>query len=165
MKNQLEICHEYFQCPDDIIVDLNNIEIYSGAADIRQIDFDPAPGSNVLRVTLAKKYPGNFEYDPSLNSVTKNSKVRINNIIVENRHFRSLVIKCGLVEIDLAKNLSFPSKYIDHENCLTMEGSIYLIKFDFPVKNWMQIHLHGRNLESIRPANSHARELLNKIEK
>jgi hypothetical protein len=160
MKNLLQIEHEYFSCPDTIVVYLNDEKIYSGLADIGKIDFVPAVGLNVLRVMLDKKHPENFQYDSTKNQVLKDSKVRIKEIIVENRYFRSLTIKCGLVEIDIAKNLTFPSKYIDHENCLTMEGSVYLIKFEFPIKNWMQIHLHRRNLDDIKQTNQQARDLL-----
>lgn len=150
-KNQICLKNEYFDSPDIVTVCHNEIEIYQGPADLDAIDFVPTVGINTLTVTLDKKMPGNFFYNSAANQVEKDSKVIINEIIVESRYFRSLVIKCGLVEIDLEKNLSFPSKYIDHENVLTMEGSKYFIKFESPIKRWMHIHLHGREL-SMQPA-------------
>jgi hypothetical protein len=64
------------------------------------------------------------------------------------------------VEVDLRKNLNFWSKYIDHENVLTMAGSQYLIKFDFPVKHWMQLHKHGRDLDALTPTNQQVKKNL-----
>lgn len=160
MKNQIQLDHEYFDEPDTISVSLNGTVIYSGSAEVKHINFSPSDGTNVLTVKLDKKQSGNFKYDNVSNQVLKNSTVKIKEIIVEDRYFRSLVIKCGLVEIDLEKNLGFPSKYIDHENCLTMEGSIYLIKFDWPIKHWMQIHLHGRDLSLLQLNNQRPKDLL-----
>jgi hypothetical protein len=160
MKNQIQIDHEYFVGPDDISVNLNGVVIYSGPANIEKIDFYPSNGTNILTVTLDKKQSENFKYDSVSNQLLKNSTVKIKEIIVEDRYFRSLVIKCGLVEVDLEKNLGFPSKYIDHENCLALEGSIYLIKFDCPIKHWMQVHLHGRNLRTLQFKNQRPKDLL-----
>jgi hypothetical protein len=160
MKNQIQIEHTFFTTPDEISVYLNDDIIYRGPADIGTIDFFPSSDINILTVTLDKKQTGNFYFDCVSNQVTKNSQTLIKEIIVENRYFRSLVIKCGLVEIDLEKNLNFPSKYIDHENCLTMEGSIYLIKFQMPIKHWMQIHLNGRDLRMIKSKNDKIRSAL-----
>ena len=160
MKNQIQIYHEFFSQPDRILIHINGKMIYQGDADIGAVDFVPEDGCNILTVTLESKTNGNFVYDDTIGQVIKDSKIKIQEIIVENRYFRSLVIKCGLVEVDLAKNLNFPSKYIDHENVLTMEGSQYLIKFDYPIKNWMQIHRHGRDLSKIKPVNQHVKQRL-----
>ena len=160
MKNQIQLDHEFFSQPDLISIHLNGKSIYKGNADVGVVDFIPENGCNVLTVTLESKTAGNFLYDNTIGQVTKDSKIKIQEIIVENRYFRSLVIKCGLVEVDLAKNLNFPSKYIDHENVLTMEGSQYLIKFDYPIKNWMQIHRHGRDLSKITPVNERVKQRL-----
>ena len=160
MLNQIQIEHQYFSQPDEITVNLNGRGIYTGPADVGKLDFVPDQGTNVLNVILDHKQPGNFFYDDACRQVTKNSVTKIKEIIVEGRYFRSLLTKCGLVEIDIARNPDFPSKYIDHENCLTMAGSIYLIKFDFPIKQWMQIHLHGRDLSKHCAANQRARSLL-----
>jgi len=157
-NNQICIKNQYFDKPDIITVCHNEIEIYHGLADLDAIDFEPTIGLNTLTVTLDKKMPGNFLYNPVTNQVEKNSKIIINEIIVESRYFRSLVIKCGLVEIDLEKNLTFPSKYIDHENVLTMEGSKYFIKFESPIKRWMHIHLHGKDLSVQSDVNSAVKE-------
>jgi hypothetical protein len=151
--NQLQLLHNYTTEPDRITVRLNDKIIYSGAATVEAIDFQPDTGVNKLTVSLDVKSPGNFFYNCNSEQIEINSQVRINELIVESRYFRNLIIKCGLVEIDLKKNLMFPSKYIDHENVLTMEGSEYLIKFEYPIKNWFQIHKHGRNLEEIVPNN------------
>ena len=160
MKNLLQLKHEYFAAPDDISVYLNDLQLYRGPADTTRIDFSPVVGSNTLRVILDHKHPGNWQYDSGQDMILKDSKVTIQEIIVEDRYLRSLTTKCGLVEINLEKNLNFPSKYIDHENCLTMEGSVYLIKIEFPIKHWIQIHLHGRNLNNIQPTNQQARQFL-----
>lgn len=160
MKNQIHIKHKYFTLPDLICIRLNGSEVYSGPGNLEKLDFSPTNGTNILTVTLVEKKPGNFYYDPVTNTVLKDSAIWINEIIVENRYFRSLVVKCGLVEIDLEKNLNFPSKYIDHENCITMEGSVYLIKFESPIKHWMQVHLHGRDLNKIQISNQRVQEKL-----
>jgi hypothetical protein len=160
MKNQIQIDHKYFTEPDDISVNLNGVVIYSGPATVEKINFCPSNGPNILTVTLDKKQSENFKYDSVNNQILRDSVVKIKEIIVEDRYFRSLTTKCGLVEVDLVKNLNFPSKYIDHENCLTMEGSIYLIKFDYPVKYWMQVHLHGRDLNTLQIKNQRPRDLL-----
>lgn len=156
--NQLQLLHQYTTVPDKITIRLNNNVIYTGDADISSIDFLPESGLNELTMTLDVKSDGNFFYNGTTNQLEKNSSVKINEIIVESRYFRSLVTKCGLVEVDLKKNLTFPTKYIDHENMLTMEGSIYLIKFEYPIKNWMQIHKHCRNLEDIVTTNQIVKE-------
>jgi hypothetical protein len=163
MKNQIQIKHDFFSAPDKISIQINNKIIYTGNADIGTVDFVPDLGLNVLTVTLDLKSNGNFLYDSDNNQVIKDSKVKIHELIVDNRYFRSLVIKCGLVEIDLAKNLNFPSKYIDHENVLTMEGSQYLIKFEYPIKNWMQIHRHGRNIAQIDLPNERLKQKIAEI--
>jgi hypothetical protein len=149
MTNLIELNHIFYSTPDIVTVELNNQVIYCGSADVRKINFIPQHGLNILTVTLNKKSSGNFMYDSQTNRVLKDSSVTVKEIIVENRYFRSLITKCGLVEVDISKNLSFPSKYIEHDNCLCMEGSIYLIKFEYPIKNWMQIHLHGTDLSKI----------------
>lgn len=151
--NQIQIHHEYFSSPDLISIRLNNRLLYQGPANVGSVDFVPHAGNNVLTVNLDVKSVGNFLYDSASNQVLKDSKVIIKEIIVEKRYFRSLVIKCGLVEVDLAQNINFPSKYLDHENVLTMAGSQYLIKFDYPIKNWMQIHRHQRDLTKIKANN------------
>ena len=158
--NQLQLQHKYTTMPDLITVRLNDQIIYRGNADIESIDFEPAQGINELTVTLDVKSPGNFVYNNATGQVDQDSSVKISELIVESRYFRSLVIKCGLVVVDLKKNLSFPSKYIDHENMITMEGSKYLIEFEYPIKNWMHIHKHGRNLEGIQLTNNLVREEL-----
>jgi len=152
--NQLQIVHEYITDPDKIIVRLNGDVIYTGPATVGSINFQPQIGMNTMTVLLDIKSPGNFFYNDQTGQVEKNSRVTINELIVESRYFReSLIVKCGLVEVDLAKNLSFPSKYIDHENVLVMEGSEFLIKFEYPIKNWMQIHKHGINLTDLKETN------------
>ena len=161
-KNQIHIKHEYFDSPDLITIMHNQTQIYHGPATVEVLDFLPTPGTNTITVYLDQKMPGNFVYNNSTQQVEKNSKTIINEIIVESRYFRSLVTKCGLVEIDLAKNLSFPSKYIDHENVLTMEGSSYFIKFDSPIKQWIHIHPHGKNLEDLPEVNQSIKEKLYK---
>jgi hypothetical protein len=153
MKNLLQLEHTHFGTPDHISVVLNATLVYSGAADIGKIELDPKQGQNSLQVILDKKQDCNFRYDAEKAQVVKNSHVLVKELVIHDRYFRSLLTKCGLVEIDIKKNLHFPSKYIDHENCLTMEGSIYLIKFDLPIKNWMQIHLHGRDLDTVLKKN------------
>jgi hypothetical protein len=157
-KNQIHIKNEYFDAPDIITVCHNDIEIYHGPADLGVIDFVPTIGINTLTVTLDKKMPGNFFYNSTTDQLEKDSKIIINEIIVESRYFRLLVIKCGLVEIDLAKNLSFPSKYVAQSNVLTMEGSKYFIKFKSPIKKWMHVHLHGTDLDTQPMVNSTIKE-------
>lgn len=157
--NQLQLKHEYITEPDKIIVRLNGDVIYAGIATVGSIDFQPQLGINRLTVLLDTKSPGNFFYNSQTGQVEKNSRLTIDELIVESRYFRKpLIIKCGLVEVDLAKNLSFPSKYIDHENVLTMEGSEFLIKFEYPIKNWMQIHKHGRDMQQITKTNCLVKE-------
>ena len=151
--NQLQIDHIHFSEPDIIVVNLNDREIYTGPANIGFLDLLPRHGKNILTVLMQKKQIGNFEYDAQSQKVVKDSQVKIKELIIESRYFRSLLTKCGLVEIDLEKNLNFPSKYIDHENVLTMEGSLYLLKFDFPIKHWMQIHKHSRILTNSNTVN------------
>ena len=158
--NQLQIKNLYESTPDTITVRLNNNVIYSGPADVQSIDFNPANGINILTVSLDLKAPGNFYYNNQTSQVEKNSKVIVHEIIVESRYFRNLITKCGLVEVDLSKNLSFPSKYIDHENVLTMEGSEYLIKFEYPIKKWMHIHRFGRDLDKLKITNQRVKERL-----
>ena len=160
MLNQLQLVHEYMTVPDRITVKLNNIVIYQGPADIEFIDFVPALGSNKLSIILDIKSQGNFYYNNENCQVEKDSKIAIKEIIVESRYFRSLVTKCGLVEIDLKKNIHFPLKYLAPNNILTMEGSEYSIKFDYPIKNWMQIHRHGRDLDIKQPFNQLVKERL-----
>jgi hypothetical protein len=41
-----------------------------------------------------------------------------------------------------------------------MEGSEYSIKFDYPIKNWMQIHRHGRDLDIKQQSNQLVKEKL-----
>jgi hypothetical protein len=151
--NQLQLLHEYVAEPDKITVKINREIVYTGDATVEFVNFQPILGTNILTVSLDTKSPGNFFYNNYTRQVENNSIVTINEIIVESRYFRNLVIKCGLVEVDIAKNLAFPSKYIDHENVLTMEGSEYLIKFEYPIKNWMQIHKHGRDLNNMNQSN------------
>ena len=158
--NQLYIEHTYFSKPDTITVRHNGLPIYNGPANVNVVDFRPVDGENVITVTLDSKHEGNFFYNSNTGSVEKDSWVKMSNLVVQNSHFRSLMIKCGLVEIDLEKNITFPNKYIDHENVLTMEGSIYLIKFEYPVKNWMHIHLHGRNLATLPDVSKKIKEKL-----
>lgn len=158
--NQLQLKHSFETIPDTIIVKLNNDVVYHGPADVPSIDFFPTPGTNILTVLLESKAQGNFYFNAETNQVEKDSTVLIHELIVESRYFRNLVIKCGLVEVDLKKNLSFPSKYIDHENVLTMEGSEYLIKFEYPVKKWMHIHRFGRDLDKIEITNQRVKERL-----
>lgn len=158
--NQIQIVNHCFDAPDVITIRLNEEIIYQGPATVGTVNFDPRVGENRLSVTLDIKSPGNFYYNSNTGQLEKNSQVKIHEIIVESRYFRSLLTKCGLVEIDLKKNLNFPSKYIDHENVLTMEGSEYSIKFDYPVKKWMQIHLHGRDLDALAESNKRVKERL-----
>lgn len=160
MINQLQLLHSYVSSPDKITVRLNGNVLYHGDADIEYIDFDPAVGTNILTVAVDTKTAGNFFYNDETSQVEKNSKIEIKELIVESRYFRSLVTKCGLVEVDLKKNIHFPLKYLAPNNVLTMEGSEYLIKFEYPVKNWMQIHLHGRDLEKIELTNQLVKERL-----
>lgn len=158
--NQLQLHHEYITVPDKITVRLNDVVIYNGDADVETIDFQPIIGMNKLTVSLDIKSPGNFFYNNSSGQIDKNSNVTIKELIVESRYFRNLITKCGLVEIDLKKNLTFPTKYIDHENVLTMEGSEYLIKFEYPIKHWMQIHKHARDLAVLTPTNNLVKDQL-----
>lgn len=159
--NQLQLKHSYFSEPDLITVKLNDTILYSGPAGATQlIDFVPALGTNRLTVKLDKKSTGNFYYNSETEQVEKDSKVVIHELIVESRYFRNLVVKCSFVEIDLEKNLSFPSKYIDHENVLTMEGSEYFLKFEYPIKRWMHIHRFGRDLDKIEITNQRVKERL-----
>lgn len=158
--NQLQLEHNYTTEPDKITVKLNNTILYSGNATVKNIDFLPKHGINILTVSLDHKSLGNFFYNPETELVEINSTVVIKEIIVESRYFRNLVIKCSLVEVDIEKNLAFPSKYINHENVLTMEGSEYMIKFEYPIKHWMQIHKHGRNLKAMHEANKLVKDRL-----
>ena len=160
MINQLQLSHSYITVPDKITVCINNKILYQGDANIECIDFVPETGTNILTVTMDTKSPGNFLYNTETNQVEKDSRVVIKEIIVESRYFRSLVTKCGLVEVDLKKNIHFPLKYLAPDNVLTMEGSVYLIKFDYPVKKWMQIHLHGRDLDNLQLTNQIIKERL-----
>jgi hypothetical protein len=160
MLNQLQLSHEYLTIPDKITVKLNDMIIYQGLADIEFIDFVPVLGLNKLSILLDTKSKGNFYYNNKSGQVEKDSKITIKEIIVESRYFRSLVTKCGLVEIDLKKNIHFPLKYLAPNNILTMEGSEYLIKFDYPIKNWMQIHRHGRDLDVDQTSNQLVKERL-----
>jgi len=155
--NQLQLTHTYITNPDQIIVQINSNEIYHGPADVEFINFDPIVGINVLTVKLEKKSDGNFLYNNQTNQVEKDSHLQIKELVVESRYFRSLLTKCGIIEIDIKKYLSFPSKYL-HGKMLTMEGSEYCIKFEFPIKNWMQIHKHGRILEDIQGVNQKVKE-------
>lgn len=158
--NQIQLNHSYRSEPDQIDIVHNGVAIYHGPATLSELDFTPTTGSNHLIVTLVSKHVDNFQYNNVTNQVDFNSTVTVKEIIVESRYFRSLVTKCGLVEVDLEKNLNFPSKYIDHENTLTMEGSRYFIKFDCPIKRWMQIHLHGVNLDHVKSINPQIKEKL-----
>jgi hypothetical protein len=160
MINQLQLSHEYITVPDKITISLNNKIIYQGNADIEFIDFVPAIGTNKITITLDTKSEGNFFYNNSAGQVEKDSTITVKELIVESRYFRSLVIKCGLVEIDLKKNIHFPLKYLAPNNILTMEGSEYSIKFDYPIKNWMQIHRHGRDLDIKQQSNQLVKEKL-----
>lgn len=160
MINQLQLSHSYVTVPDKITVRINNKILYQGDADIEHIDFVPDSGTNILTVTTDVKSPGNFLYNTETNQVEKDSRIVIKEIIVESRYFRSLVTKCGLVEVDLKKNIHFPLKYLAPDNVLTMEGSEYLIKFEYPVKKWMQIHLHGKDLDNLQLTNQTVKERL-----
>ena len=160
MINQLQLSHSYVTVPDKITVRINNKILYQGDADIEHIDFVPDSGTNILTVTIDVKSPGNFLYNTETNQVEKDSRIVIKEIIVESRYFRSLVTKCGLVEVDLKKNIHFPLKYLAPDNVLTMEGSEYLIKFEYPVKKWMQIHLHGKDLDNLQLTNQTVKERL-----
>jgi hypothetical protein len=160
MINQLQLLHEYTTMPDIITVALNDTVLYHGEANIEFIDFAPLVGANKLTVKLNTKSKGNFYYNNKTCQVEKDSKITINELIVESRYFRSLVTKCGLVEIDLKKNIHFPLKYLAPANILTMEGSEYSIKFEYPVKNWMQIHRHSRDLSISQPFNQLVKEKL-----
>lgn len=160
MINQLQLFHSYISSPDKITVRLNGNVLYQGDASVECIDFAPVLGTNILTVTVDAKTPGNFYYNSETSQVEKNSKIEIKELIVESRYFRSLVTKCGLVEVDLAKNIHFPLKYLAPNSTLTMEGSEYLIKFEYPVKHWMQIHLHGRDLTKIELTNQQVKERL-----
>lgn len=160
MINQLQLTHSYINVPDKITVCFNNKILYQGDADIEHIDFVPESGTNTLTVTMDVKSTGNFLYNDKTNQVEKDSRIVIKEIIVESRYFRSLVTKCGLVEVDLKKNIHFPLKYLAPESVLTMEGSTYLIKFEYPVKNWMQVHLHGKDLDALQLTNQTVKERL-----
>lgn len=160
MINQLQLSHSYITIPDKITVRLNDVVLYQGDADIEYINFEPVAGINKLTVAVDTKSQGNFSYNSETNQVEKDSKIEIKELIVESRYFRSLVTKCGLVEVDLTKNIHFPLKYLAPNSVLTMEGSEYLIKFEYPVKHWMQIHLHSRDLNKIKITNETVKERL-----
>jgi hypothetical protein len=159
--NQIQLRHEYTTLPDKITVKLNDRIVYHGNADVDFIEFNPVIGVNKLSVLLDVKSTGNFLFDNMSNQVKIDSKIEIKEIIVESRYFRNLVVKCGLVEIDLKKNIHFPLKYLAPNNILTMEGSEYLIKFEYPIKNWMQVHRYGRDLDKIQLTNQRVKDGLN----
>ena len=80
--NQLQLLHNYTTEPDRITVRLNDKIIYSGAATVEAIDFQPDTGVNKLTVSLDVKSPGNFFYNCNSEQIEINSQVRINELIV-----------------------------------------------------------------------------------
>lgn len=144
--NQLHLATTFDHVPDYIQVVLNNNTIFEGAAFNGAINLTPQLGVNQLRVHVRKKSAGNFVYDSIENSVLYDSNVVVNEIIIENRYFRSLLHKCGKVVVDLDKNPGFDRSEISSTNIITMEGAYYEIEFEYPIKFWMQKMLHDRDL-------------------
>jgi hypothetical protein len=146
--NWIDISNTYNKIPDIIGVYFNNIEIYQGPGNVQHLQFMPRPGDNILKVRLLKKSNDNFIFDSTHNERVFDSTVEIKNIVVENRYLRSLLNKCGLVEIDIKKHVNFEQQYLHGATVMTMENSCYSITFPTPIKNWIQLNLHNRVLNN-----------------
>lgn len=144
--NQLHLETIYDHTPDQICIILNNREIYKGNAFCGKINFEPCSGTNLLKVFLTVKSPGNFIYDNDTQSIKFDSRVIVKEIIVEKRYFRSLLHKFGKTVVDLEKNPNFHCKELPGSTMLTMANQHYEICFDYPVKFWMQKNLHDKDL-------------------
>ena len=146
--NWIDISNTYNKIPDIIGIYLNDIEIYQGPGDVQNLKFMPRAGDNVLKVCLIKKSNDNFIFDSTHNKRIFDSTVEFKSIVVENRYLRSLLNKCGLVEIDIKKHVNFEQQYLHGATVMTMENSCYSIKFPTPIKNWIQLNLHNRILNN-----------------